>query len=214
VLNETPAKILWIKDARIAQHLLEPKTQEQLRPFMHTETSVTQASELLKLPFRSAYSMVKRLERYGLIRVARLESRDGRPIRFYRASAEKFFIPKLLVPFEQVMQIVNGDLEQEFTKQFIRATWGEIGASSGIQIEMLNDGNISCLLADGPNSFKSRITPERTATYGMWYSWRLDFGDAKALQQELNALAKKYATNANGAQKYLVRLAMTPVQAE
>jgi hypothetical protein len=46
----------------------------------------------------------------------------------------------------------------------------------------------------------------------MWHQWSLNFEDAKALQAELFALSEKYSQRGNGSQKYLVRLAMTPLQ--
>jgi hypothetical protein len=212
VIDAPPAKMRWIDNAKIAHYLLEPKTQTQLRPFLFAETSVTQASEILGLPLSSAYLLVKRFELYGLIRAARLEPRDGRPIQFYRASAEKFFIPKALVPLEQVMQIIDGKREQEFVQQIVRATWDEFGPQGGVQISKWDDGRVSCLLAQSPDVFSAALAPESSATYALWFNCGLDFADAKGLQRELDAVFKKYVSRAKGSQKYLVRLAMTPVQ--
>jgi predicted transcriptional regulator len=202
-----------IDDAKIARYLLEPQHQTTLKPFMVSEMNVTQVAQELDLSFRKSYSLVKRLERYGLIRTVRLERRDGRPIRFYRASAKHFFVPISLVPIEQVMQIVNGEFEQRFAEQFVHATWGDLGADSGIQIWEGKHG-IRCLLVQKPHQVITPLALEYSATYGMWHQWLLNFEDAKALQQELFALSEKYSRRENGSQKYLVRLAMTPMQGE
>jgi hypothetical protein len=163
------------------------------------------------LLFRKTYSVVKRLEGYGLIRTVQLEQRDGRPIRFYRASAKHFFVPISLVPIEQVMQIVNGEFGQVFAEQFVRVTWGELANDSGIQIWNTVQG-IACLLVQKPHQVITPLPLGYSATYGMWHQWSLDFEDAKALQAELFALSEKYSQRENGSQKYLVRLAMTPMQ--
>jgi predicted transcriptional regulator len=208
--SEIP-ELCQIDDAKIARYLLVPEHQTMLKPFMIAEVTVTQVAEMLELDFRKTYSLVKRLERYGLIRSVRLEQRDGRPIRFYRASASSFFIPVSLVPIEQVMQIVNGQFEQVFAEQFVKATWGELGAECGVQLWNGEKG-ISCLMMQAPNQFLMPLPLEFSATYGMWHQWSLDFEDAKALQQELFALSEKYSQRSDGSQRYLVHLAMTPMQ--
>jgi predicted transcriptional regulator len=206
-----PPELCRIDDAKIARYLLVPEHQTMLKPFMLAETTVTRVAETLGLDFRKTYSLVKRLECYGLIRTVRFEQRDGRPIRFYRASANHFFIPISLVAIEQVMQIVNGEFEQIFSEQFVRATWGELGHGSGIQIWNTSHG-IACLLMQEPHQVITPLSLEYSATYGMWHQWSLNFEEAKALQQELFALSQKYSQRGNGSQKYLVRLAMTPLQ--
>jgi predicted transcriptional regulator len=203
----------WIDDLKIARYLLEPQHQMKLEPFMCAEVTVTQVAQELGLEFRKTYSLVKRLERYGLIRTVRLEQRDGRPIQLYRASAKHFFVPISLVPIEQVMQIVNGQFEQVFAEQIARATWGELNPDCGIQVWHSARG-INCMMVQAPNQFLKPLSLEFPATYSMWDVWSLDFEEAKALQQELFALSEKYSRRKNGSQKYLVRFAMTPVQSE
>jgi predicted transcriptional regulator len=207
--NEPP-DLCRIEDAKTARYLLVPEHQTMLKPFMAGEVTVTQVAQTLNLDFRKSYSFVKRLERYGLIRMVRLEQRDGRPIRFYRASAKHFFVPISLVPIDQVMQIVNGEFEQRFAEQFVQTTWGDLGVDSGIQIWDTAHG-ISCLLVQKPHQVITPLSLEYSATYGMWHQWSLNFEDAKALQRELFALSEKYSQRKNGSQKYLVRLAMTPL---
>jgi hypothetical protein len=63
-----------------------------------------------------------------------------------------------------------------------------------------------------PNQFLMPLPLEFSATYGMWHQWSLDFEAAKALQQELFALSEKYSQRSDGSQRYLVHLAMTPMQ--
>jgi predicted transcriptional regulator len=150
-----PPDLCRIEDTKTALYLLVPEHQTMLKPFMAAEITVTQVAQMLNLDFRKSYSVVKRLERYGLIRMVRLERRDGRPIRFYRASAKHFFVPISLVPIERVMQIVNGEFEQRFAEQFVQTTWGELGANSGIQIWNSTQG-INCLLVQKPHQV---ITP-------------------------------------------------------
>ena len=202
-----------INDLKVALYLLGPEHTRTMTLFIESEVSVSQAAEHLRIPFRSAYTLVKRLERYGLIQVVRLERRDGRPVRFYRSVAKKFFIPKTLVPIEQVMNVVNGNLEQVFAQSFAHATWGELSSDGGIQFWLDEHDRPQCLLVEGPDTIAIVTTRDHTATYGMWHDWNLDFEDAKALQKELFALSGKYAQRSRkGTQSYLVRLAMTPVQ--
>jgi predicted transcriptional regulator len=208
-----PPDVHWIDDLKIARYLLEPRHQTTLKPFMVGETTVTQVAQELEMDFRQTYSLVKRLERHGLIRTVRLEQRDGRPIQYYRATANSFFVPRSLVPVQQVLQIVNGQFEHLFAEQFTRATWGELSQECGVQIWTTEKG-ISCLMMQAPNQFLKPLPLEFSATYGMWHQWSLDFEDAKALQQELSELSEKYSRRENGSQKYLVRLALTPVQSE
>jgi predicted transcriptional regulator len=200
----------WINDLKIARYLLEPKNQMKLQPFMCAEMTVTQLAQELGLEFRKTYSLVKRLEQYGLIRRVRLEQRDGRPIQFYRASAKHFFVPISLVSIEQAMLIANGQLEQVFAEQIAWTISSELNPDCGIQVWHTAQG-INCAMVQAPNQILKPLSFEFPAIFSLWDVWSLDFEDAKALQQELFALSEKYSQRENGSQKYLVRLAMTPV---
>ncbi len=61
-------------------------------PFVAAECSVSGAARCVGVPLRKMYSFVQKGLRLGLLETTRLEARKGRPIRFYRAVAEAFFV--------------------------------------------------------------------------------------------------------------------------
>jgi hypothetical protein len=206
-----PTQIHCITDNRTAEYLLKPQHQDELLMFIKAEYSVSACAKALGLPLRKAFSLVERLQKHGLIVVSRLEPRKGRAIRHYKAVADGFFIAKSLVPLEQMLEVLGGDLDARLNRHFIKAFWERAGTLAGLQLLVTQKGGIGCLLAEAPGVLLSAPKPDEMAMYNMWHEWQLSFADAKALQQDLRDLSNKYAAKATASQKYLVRLAMTPM---
>jgi predicted transcriptional regulator len=94
---------------------------EHLRLFIENEVTVSQVSEPLGLDFNRVYAFVKRLLRLKLIKVARLEKRNGRPIRHYRSVADQFFVSFTLISLEQSLQSMSAKLQQTMLQSFVHS---------------------------------------------------------------------------------------------
>ncbi len=205
--------LLFVDDLKVIRFLLDVKQHRSLLPFAKAPTSVSQAASALEIDFRSAYRLVKRLEEYGLICVSNLEPRNGRPISYYRTSAKTFFMPKASTPIEEALRLMSNDLEQSFVGAIMGCIWNALGADSGIQFSLSEDGSGHCVLATRPHVMLDATSTEFPAVTNLWNRLMLEFEDAKALQGELLKLVQKYgAKNRQGAQAYMLRLAMTPMQ--
>lgn len=61
--------------------------------FLRSESSVSQAAEVVGADLDEVYYRVRKLERLGILEVTVAESRPGRPIKRYGASAQAFWGP-------------------------------------------------------------------------------------------------------------------------
>jgi hypothetical protein len=130
----------------------------------------------------------------------------------YRAVADKFFIPNTVLPFHEALHKVNNAFEMNLNQNLVRAIFGNMPSTGGIQIWCEESGAMRCVQLRDIDTVEPQ-TAATAATYAMWHTFHLDFEDAKELQQDLFAIAKKYGTK-KGGQKYLTHLALTPVVLE
>ena len=144
----------------------------------------------------------------GILEVTREQVRKGRALKFYWTVADRFFVPNRLRPtpnsawqatFEKA---ARRGLEHVYGEQL--STWGEL-------IHRSEAGIFSTSLAQSPEQPLPRLESDAPAYLNAAHdAVYLDFDDAKLLQHELRALLETYAAKA-GAQRYLVRLGLTPL---
>ena len=207
--EEVQSSVYHVGKVRVARFLMEHANRALLETFMAQELSVTQAAAQLNLPFNRMYWQVQRLLRLGLLSVARVEQRVGRPIRYYRMVCDEFFIPQDVVSVEEVVGQTNIELTHSLNFSLVRALQDEIGREGGTHIRRRPDGKLALRLvpALGQESGQSAHPP---VLHGIWYQWALDAEDASRLQQDMLAIAARYGGR-QGSRTYLVHLAMVPL---
>lgn len=91
-----------VTDPEQARLLSNPASLRFLEPFVARDLSVKAAAEEVGCKLDTMLYRVKTLLNAGLLRVARLEKRAGRPIRHYRSVYDAYFVPFEVTPYAEV----------------------------------------------------------------------------------------------------------------
>ncbi|GHF54321.1 transcriptional regulator [Deinococcus metalli] len=202
-------------DARQAELLFDERTRRLLAPFVGHDRTASQVAALLGTPLNSLLRGVRLLLDAGLLTVTREEKRAGRPVRHYRAVAERFALPYALTPAETPEAL----LAAEHAGPEARLRQGLVGAGlelvrqqqGVVGVHAVMDGPRLVLRnAVGPDAPWNFLDPAAPAMVDYWLEdLRLDFEEAKALQAELCELFARYRRR-TGQQAYTLRLALAP----
>jgi predicted transcriptional regulator len=205
--NETGKTTVRITDLEAAWFLIQLGQLQQLRLFMEHEVTVSQVSRELGLDFNRAYSFVKRLLRLKLIKISRLEKRNGRPIRHYRSVADHFFVPFTLLSLEHALQAMSFELQQTMLRNIAKTELQGLDRNAGLQATMDASGVMHCTLMKGPDEPMPEWTELQSASILCWQPLTLDFVAAKNLQKELDEVLSRYSDQ-TGSQKYLLHVGL------
>lgn len=93
-----------------AQLLGDPTKGSFIYPFMGQACSVAEAARRLGCSVQTMHYRVKQLLSLKLIEVVREEERAGRPIKYYRAISQAFFVPDELTPHADLGERLLADL--------------------------------------------------------------------------------------------------------
>ena len=89
--NQT--RVMAVTEHRAVDLLLKLASTRCLGPFMREEHTLGSAAAELQMPASSLAYYVGRFVNAGLVEVVRLQTRSGKPIPVYRATAEEFRVP-------------------------------------------------------------------------------------------------------------------------
>jgi hypothetical protein len=211
--NES-SEYLRIESVEVAQVLVDQSKQNLLAPFFTQETTISEAAKVAQVSSLIMFRQVKRFESLGLVAVTRIEPRRGKPIQYYQTTAKEFFIPAKVWPLERTLEHVESTLQKVFLHNLVRTlTKHEPTGDLGTQVSLSQTGTgiVAVQLAVAPGKLWDPEAMEHAAIVEFWLTTNLSLGDAKALQQELSSIAERYAKK-DGAQKYLLRLGLTPIE--
>jgi hypothetical protein len=163
------------------------------------ERSLSDLGLLLDVPLPKLHYHVARLLDAELLTVSRVQARAGRPVRFFRAIAERF-----LVPQESLPALPSEGWSQELRKALLK--------------ERGRAGEVALLYGPGAKeaAFEVRLMrPEAEGPARSMEQWRilkLTPAQRTALAQELISLLERYAHAAPepGAESYLAHTAFAP----
>ena len=205
-----------ITDAAAADLLVNPYSLRQLAPFLGRECTVSQAAGETHAKANTVLSRVRRFMSLGLLRVVREEERKGRAVKVYRSTADIFFVPfeaTSAETLETMLQERDAYWERLLRRGVVRARVEDVG-TWGTRVYRDAAGRLQVQTAVTPSQNYTLLDPDRPAVLSAWRdSVYLDFADAKALQREMFELLKRYHQK-EGAQRYIVRLGMAPVEPE
>lgn len=193
-LNEA----LRISDPRQAASFDSPLRCRLLVACAREALSLSQLAKRFGLPLPKLHYHVARLIEAELMIVSRIQPRSGRPIRFYRAVAEKFLVPHA----------------------FLADAPGETWATELRQLlRNENDKNdeLSLLYAPAPDgNLRIRLVRSEAGrparTYERWRLMKLTPAQRGTLAKELTDVIERYAALAPvaGSELYLVHAAFAP----
>ena len=184
-----------VDSADAAKVFLDPLRRRILAQFLGRERAMAEAGRALGMPLNRLSHHVATFLRLGLLAVTRVQQRAGRPIRFYRASADSF-----LVPADLMRERAGDALARE-----LRASLARAAAIDG-------PGDMLFLLgANGrPRLERTRMEAE-SDTSEYWRVLTLNPRDARLLARRLADVIREYEGRpARGSAAYLVHIAVAP----
>ncbi len=192
---------------------MNPTTLRQLAPFLGRERTIGEAA--LDGGERPN-TVLKRVQRFlaaGLLEVVGETPRRGRAIKRYRTVADLFFVPFEATAAESLeASLAERDAfwERQLRRNVVRARIEALG-TWGTRIYRDERGRLQVQTAVTPEADATTLDAGAPAVLSSWRdSVTLDFEDAKALQREMYELLLRYEQK-EGAQRYVVRLALAPV---
>jgi hypothetical protein len=91
-----------IKEGEQAKLLTNPESFRYFEPFMARDCTVSQAAKELHCKVDTMLYRVKTFMKAGLLKVVNTQPRRGRSVKVYRSSADAYYIPFEITPFEDV----------------------------------------------------------------------------------------------------------------
>jgi hypothetical protein len=209
----------YVKYTHAAQALLHPETFRYFAMFLGQEQSLANAAKILKQPVSSLkYHVIKFIE-WGLVTQTRTEPRQGKPIKYYRAVADQFFIPlaqtkqDTLTDWMKFMQI---PLLEQYCTDFVQAAsqLHPQSANGGTCIRVIENNRISIDFSASP---PPNVNFQPNSMKPLWNSWttiHLTNTQAEKLHQEITQLWSRVMQENSQAQQntraYTLHLGFTP----
>ncbi len=202
-----------VRDPTAAELLMNPTTLRQLAPFLGRERTVGQAATESGELANTVLKRAKRFLAAGLLEVSGTLPRRGRPMKLYRTIADLFFVPFEATAAESLeTSLAERDAywERLLRRNVVRARMEALG-TWGTRVYRDERGRLQVQTAVTPEADATTLDAAAPAVLSSWRdSVTLDFEDAKALQREMYELLLRYEQK-QGAQRYIVRLALAPV---
>ena len=195
--GRTPRRV---DDRAAARLLMDAATRAVFGCFLEQDRSVREAADLLERDLDAVLYRVKRLHAAGLLEVAALRRRAGRPIRRYRAPHALWFVPFEVLPYADVEEAFAAMGRAQVDRAArASARWLARDPWAGYLIGMGADGQVwlrgtreaptaGTSVEPDPVRFGSTDGPLDVAV-----DLRLTRAQAMALNAELWALVSKYA---------------------
>lgn len=213
---------LRVEEPEAARVVTDPVARRFLLPFVGQERTVSKVASELEVDTSSMLYRVRQFIRLGLIKEARVEHRQGRPVRYYRSVADGFYVPFQITPLTtqallspHVFSCLQTQLNESVGRAWLAAS-GE-HQTIGIHVFRNTEGSITHNIVpdpedDQPNRFFDQLLePDAPAVWDTWGNLRLEREDAKALQMEVATILQRYRLKEKeGEQEYILRLAMAP----
>lgn len=213
-------EIVRVRDPQVATALTDLKVWRLMGMFFGEPVSLKDAAAYLDMTLPALSYWVNKLLSLGLLEIVRVEKRNGRAIKYYRAAAQHFFVPFQLTSSD-TLEALLGATTMGFDR-FYRRQLAQLLLNEG------DDWGLNFYSASGRGySFGFSTVPERDeayvarslaseapALYDSVSIHEMDFVTAKAFQRELHDLYRRYKVSMPGQQVYLMQLRLIPVQPE
>ncbi len=193
--------------------IADPLRAVFLYPFIGRERTASEVAAEFGWKLSRLLYQIKRLCSFELLQITRIETRGGSPIKWYRATANAFFVPLEATDQESIEALLNRwvlSLNDVYLRSFAKALSGH-AEHWGIRISRSADGRLRIIPAVDPSQDWNFFAPDSPVLMEGWYTdlW-MDLPDAKRFQLELAGLYLRYR-ELGGAQRYIVRVALAPM---
>lgn len=197
-----------VRNPEAVRTLLNHKQRQAFRPFMRQSISISEAATTVGESLNTMLKRVQRWLEYGLLIETTGSAAQGKR---YTAGAESFFVPQSVIArldLEQLLEQLDA-----FEANIMRR--GQLEAALrvddwGLRFTLDNDQDWNIQPARTGMQPWNYKAPDAPAILAETNVLELEFGDAKALQQELMEVVRRYL-NRSGDGRYIVRLGMAPV---
>jgi DNA-binding Lrp family transcriptional regulator len=190
-----------VDDPAVARLLMDATTREVFGCFLGRARSVKEAADALGRDLDAVLYRVRRLAAAGLLEVAAIQPRAGRPIRRYRAVHDDWFVPFEALPYADLEETFL-EVHAEHTARAARAAarwladrpWAgyRIGVDAAGRMWMRGAAEDDDALGTGPP--RSLAGPDGPLDAGL--DLRLSPADARSLNADLAALVATYERRA------------------
>jgi hypothetical protein len=192
--NDMLSRALTVEAPKAAQALLEPASQAMVLAFTGAPKSIAAVARAHGFDLKRLHHHVQRFCRLGLLEVAEVRARAGRPIKLYRTTAPAFFVP-------------HAAARELATEQLAR------DLREGLKLAARRPGKGFFVYADADGvahrePARGDAPPEAAE---MWRILRLSTAEMAELSAELDELLTRYLRNAKGpGRTYLLHAALAP----
>jgi hypothetical protein len=195
-----------------AAFLTNPATQIWLAPFLNNALSVSDAALRLRRDANQTLYRVRQMVKLGLLVVDRVEPRRGRSVKWYRSSAEEFFVPFTATPFEDLeahRAAIDEPMQRRFHRNLARRMLESSNAQAWGTWIVNREGRMTSLTRQRQNlTFDAA---QLGVLRSVWIELQLTPVQAGELVIELDALFHRYRRlNSPEASPFLLRLGLTP----
>ena len=212
-----------ITDPKAVKVLFDIGHRARLAPFFERAQTVSEVAERLGEDAGRLYYFVQRYVGLDLLEIVRTEPRPGRALRYYRATAEQFFVPLEHTPtpsVEGALFDVHAPLLERFSRNFANAVEGHLIGVWGRRFYRDPQGTLSAQAGPAPdyefNIFDFYSRPEFPPASVLWQEVYLTPENAKTLQVEFNRLIERLercdGKPGEGKARYLVKVGITPIK--
>lgn len=221
---DNPNKI-EINDSEQAKLLTGPESFRHFTPFLARDCTVSQAAKEIGCHVDTMLYRVNAFLKADLLKVVGTEPRRGRPVKVYRSSADAYFIPFVVTPFEDIETVIklqnqrNGDIIAHHLAKTIRQSGkdgrhifrdvhGEVSVHSGADV-----GDAVLNLDDLPELARKMYEQQRVIGESASDELELSDDDAKEFMLEFykswRAYKNKQTTKRK--KKYFLQFSFVPM---
>lgn len=185
-------------DPLAARLLLDEDAREVLGVFLGRSRSAQEAASELGRDLDGVLYRIKRLLQAGVLMVVEERQRGGRPVKVYRSAFDSWFVPFEALPYVDVEETLSTlhvaqarRVARAAARHLVRTPW------AGFLVERREDGRVWMMGASsGADGGGERPTSAGAEAGGgamdATVELRLTADDARALNQELQALIDRY----------------------
>jgi hypothetical protein len=165
-----------VQNPRAAAVFTQSYLRRILLQFAAQPRSIAEVANELQIDIKQLHQIVSKFHRLGLLIITEQRQRAGRAIRFYQASAERFFIPAAATP-----ALFSRGLAKELREALSRDA---AIAVKGMLFSLDDDGRVLGQVVENPGA---AFVP-----LDSWRILRLSASRAAELKQEIFSLLDRY----------------------
>ena len=226
-IPQIPAELnreINVSDGQTAKLLLDTRNRAVLAFFTKKENTVSALAEHLNVTVANAYYYVRLLSSANIIEISSQEKRAGKSLKYYRCSADSYFIPSQVAPSHSLREFIAAS-DAALRDMLERSIEEHVYERQGWGLRFFRDdiGNIH--MAFTPQAgwqdwswLEHNFLPDQAAIFSVTVPLSLKREQAKELQAELGQLFQKYYISPLAKEdsqvnepSYVMRLELAPV---